>query len=311
MNKLSILFTISILYCYSAFAQSGIIITPDSGEPATQLSVSITGLNTSFGSGTYTLDFYKQGSQTSNIAAAGFIVNSPNSMEATLFIKGSATSGAYTYKLNNSFTGIVDGIAAFYVSPQNNRPKIAAVTPSIGHINQTLSVSVSGLNTNFTQGSQTAAFFKSGSPSSHIVISSINVENDSLMNLNVIIPNNQNIRGIYDLVLNSANEILYKTQCFEVTWALGMKDEASLSSAEVRIYPNPSSNKRVSIETKEALLEEISIIDIQGRLVQTETPEIPEKKIEISLSEGLLPNQYVILKIRTDKGTVFKRILIQ
>ncbi|MCG9880708.1 MAG: T9SS type A sorting domain-containing protein [Bacteroidia bacterium] len=310
MNKIYTLLLLVALFCETAVAQKGVVIAPDSGEPATQLSVSITGINTTFGSGTYTLDFYKQGSQTSQIAANGFQVTSNNTLEATLFIKGSATSGVYTYKLNNTFTGIEEGLAPFYVSPPANRARIVAVNPGVGHINQSLNVSVSGLNTRFTQGSQTASFFRNGSPTSQLQITSINVENDSLLNLNVNIANNQNIRGFYDLVLNAGNEVLYKLQCFEVTWALGVKD-ATVSSAKVRMYPNPATSKKIQIESEEALIKEIEIVDIQGRLVQTEKPEVPEKKVAFVISDFVLPNQYLIVKIVTNKGVVFERLLIQ
>ncbi|MDP3930448.1 MAG: T9SS type A sorting domain-containing protein [Bacteroidota bacterium] len=308
MNRFILTIALISLVCKPLLAQRGIVIAPDSGEPSTQLSVSITGLNTSFGSGTYTLDFFKQGSRTNQIEANGFQVSSPNTLETTLFIKGSATAGVYTYKLNNTFSGVVNGLNPFYISPQTASPSIVSVSPNLGHLNQNLTVSITGSRTQFTQGSSTAVFFRNGSPTTSISVNGYTAENDSLLKLDVFIPNQTN-RGIYDLAIFNGAGILIKNKSFEVTWALSV-DKHSVKNTPITLYPNPAKEK-LSLESGDALIEKVSVIDMQGRLVQTETPEQPTKKLELNIGEYLLPNQYLIIKIHTSKGVFFERILIQ
>lgn len=382
------------------------------GVQGQNLSVSITGVKTNFGVGSNTLQFFKQGTGTNKIVVSNYAVISPTTILASLFIQGSATTGAYTYKLNNSIDGTVDGLNPFYVYPdtsasklvsvspniiqqseylnvtitgsnthftqasnslqiafyqntkeskdlyipptsieilddthftafimandlaklgkydltvtntkdgylpllnsitviESNMPRVVSVNPNLGHQNQTLKVSITGARTNFTKGSPTVSFFQNGSPTSEIEIKSYSVKSDSLLDVNVFIKSTAN-RGLYAIVYDNQSDYLFKEYAFEVTWALGNQDIEGLSN-EVKIYPNPA-KEILHLETKTSLIEKIEIIDIQGRLVQTTIPEQPTNKIELRVDDFLTPQQYLIVKIHTDKGILFQRILIQ
>lgn len=289
-------------------AQNGVVITPNAGEPASQLSVTLTGINTQFSSGTFTMQFFDQGTSTSNIAASNFQITSPNTLQATLFIKGSATIGAYNYNLNHTVAGRTNGLNPFYVGNPNNTPKVTNINPNIGGLNQTLTVNITGTRTRFTQGSQSVVFFQNGSPTNNIYINGINPKNDSLLEVNVFIPNNAT-RGFYDIAVGNFSNFFFNPQSFEVTWASGL-DNKEENSTDFKVYPNPA-KEHIYVESIVAPIEKVEIFDIQGRLVQTEIPEQPTKKLELKTGEYLLPHQQFILKIHTSRGFTFKRIVLQ
>jgi len=288
-------------------AQNGIVITPNVGEPSSQLAVTLTGINTQFSVGTFTMQFFKQGTGTSQIAASNFQIKSPNTLEASVFIKGSATIGAYSFKLNHTVTGQSNGLNSFFVGNPATTEKITSISPNIGSLNQNLTVSISGSRTRFTQGSQSLAFFQNGSPTSAISINGIRVENDSLVNVDLFIPANTS-RGFYDIAIGNFSSFFFKPASFEVTWASSIKEEEE-TSIESIVYPNPA-KELIHIQTKDALMEQAEVLDMQGRLVQTELPAQPTKNIELHIGEFLLPDQQFILKIHTNKGVIFKRILV-
>ena len=308
MNKSTILLGIILLFAQSIYAQKSVTITPESGFQGQNLSVSITGIKTNFGAGSNTLEFFIKGTSTNEIEVSNIAVLSQTTILANLFIQGSATIGFYSYKLNNPIDGTVDGLMQFLVKPNPSSPKLVSVNPNLGHQNQTLKVSITGARTNFTKGSPTVSFFQNGSPTSEIQINSYSLKNDSLLDVNLFIKNTAN-RGLYTVVFNNNFDYIYKDEAFEITWPLAVEETEDLKS-EVSIYPNPVSDE-LHIESKTALIEKAEIIDLQGRLVQTETPELPTNKIEIKIAVFLVPQQYLIVKIHTNKGVLFQRILIQ
>jgi hypothetical protein len=412
MNKLIVYFCLNLIFATGIYAQKSVDIIPASGAQGQSLSVSITGVKTSFGAGSNTLQFFKSGTSTNKIVVSNIAVISPTSILASLFIQGSATAGAYTYQVKNLIDGTVNGLNPFIVNPDTAAPKLVSITPNsitqggylpitvtganthfkqasssmqiafyfdsvrstdlminlsriniiddehfnidmgaaelaklgkydievinlrdgsmallnsitvfesilprivsvspnLGHLNQTLTVSITGTRTNFTNGSPTLRFFQNGSPTSHIQINSYSVKNDSLLDVNMFIKSTAN-RGFYSVVYNSGSLYAYKDNAFEIDWALAVEDVNELKN-DVHVYPNPA-HESLHIESKNALIEKAEIIDLQGRLVGTNTPEKPSNKIDFRIDDFLAPQQYLILKVYTNKGVVFQRVLIQ
>ena len=72
-----------------------------------------------------------------------------------------------------------------------------------------------------------------------------------------------------------------------------------LESIDLKVYPNPTSNY-VTIESKNIIIS-IEIVDLSGALVQTETQN--------SFSIEQLTNGVYLMNIKTDSGTVTKRLI--
>jgi Concanavalin A-like lectin/glucanases superfamily/HpiC1 cyclase/MBG domain/Bacterial Ig-like domain/Cep192 domain 4/WD40-like Beta Propeller Repeat len=125
-------------------------VTPASGQQGQQVTVSITGQFTHFLQGA-TVATFGQG-----ITVTSLTVNSSTSATAVISIDAAAptgasavqvTTGSEAVTLNNGFTVIA------------GTPMLLSVTPSTGQQGQqSLSVSVTGLYTNFVQGITTASF---------------------------------------------------------------------------------------------------------------------------------------------------------
>ena len=77
-------------------------------------------------------------------------------------------------------------------------------------------------------------------------------------------------------------------------------------SAKVRVYPNPAS-ALVTVSSDEALLEQVELTDMSGRVVRTFFSEQSES-IQLNI-EGLDSGVYT-LSVRTDRGTVVKTLSI-
>ncbi|MDZ4667207.1 MAG: T9SS type A sorting domain-containing protein [bacterium] len=294
-------------------AQKSFIISPAAAIQGQVLQVTITGTNTNFAqaSSTNQIVFMRQGSPTFAIKAEA-LPNTNLLMQAGLMIANNAPVGFYDVQIWNSIDGPIFRANAFKVE-ENNGPKLLTITPNVGDRGQTLQVSITGHKTAFTQGSQTIGFFKQGSPTNDIFVSNYVIDHDSLIRADVSIDLAAD-GGFYSVGMFKNNDttgasFMYLNEAFLVNLAIGIKQE--LAAEEVlHVYPNPA-NEVLHIESKTALIQKAEIMDLQGRLVQTETPEIPSNKFDVKVGDFIAPQQYLILKVYTNKGVIFQRILIQ
>ena len=126
-------------------------VSPSTGRQGQQsLSVSITGLYTSFAQGTTTANF------GSGVTVTSLTVASPTSATAVLNISASASTGARTVTLTTG--GEVASLTnGFTVTA--GAPALVSVSPANGQQGQqNLSVAVTGQFTNWVQGTTTANF---------------------------------------------------------------------------------------------------------------------------------------------------------
>ena len=86
-----------------------------------------------------------------------------------------------------------------------------------------------------------------------------------------------------------------------------LQDE--IVSSELKIYPNPCRENRVTIEFAAKLITEIRLINITGKEVYQKTFAYPENKKQIELAE--IPNGIYIVRIKTDdQNLVAKKLMI-
>ena len=78
---------------------------------------------------------------------------------------------------------------------------------------------------------------------------------------------------------------------------------------ELKIYPNPCKQEKVTIENSSNIISEISITNIAGKQVYLKKFITPEHKIQVELSE--LPNGIYLVKIKTtDEKQVVKKLIV-
>ena len=158
-------------------------ITPSTGTKGQTLNVTITGTNTSFLQGSNTITFFGQGT------SSAFITNSltrtsATQMIASITIPPSAAFGAYFVSLSTISDGQLLVVNGFTVAT----PSINSVSPANALRGNTLTVTITGINTHFLQGSTVLNFFDNNTPQSNLVVNYYTPVSDLVITANVTIP---------------------------------------------------------------------------------------------------------------------------
>ncbi|MCF8298064.1 MAG: T9SS type A sorting domain-containing protein [Saprospiraceae bacterium] len=194
-------------------AQTISTISPTSGNRGQTLTVTVSGQNTHFAQGSGTIVWFSQGSQT--MYPNTMVPTSNTSMVTNLSIPNNATLGQWNVNAFNTTDGNMTKYSAFTVNINPNPPQIISITPDSGLVGNNLSVTITGQNTNFQQGTMTYAWINQGS-STMIQLSSINVSSNTVLSGQLSIPSNSPL-GLYDAgVYNSFDGSLSKPSCFTV-----------------------------------------------------------------------------------------------
>jgi hypothetical protein len=85
--------------------------------------------------------------------------------------------------------------------------------------------------------------------------------------------------------------------------------ETEKNQPELKIFPNPSKDKKVTVELNTDLLSEIRLINITGKEVFIKRIEIPVNRQQLELSN--VPNGIYMVQVKTiDNRIVVKKLLI-
>ena len=88
----------------------------------------------------------------------------------------------------------------------------------------------------------------------------------------------------------------------------GAKVNSLITSSELKVYPNPCKQEKVTIESNNFDINELSITNIAGKQIYLKKFPLPESKIQVELSE--MPNGVYLVKIKTDDGKQMVKKLI-
>lgn len=181
--------TLTFLYVLAAFMgfSQTITISPNSANKGQSLPVSITGIGTNFSRGSNTVTFIRQGTSTTDITLSNLTVISNNLMGGLLNVSSTAVAGAYTVRVTNPQNTTVNLTNGFTVNNTSSTPSLISITPNSGMQGQSLAVSITGLNTNFSSASNTVKFFKQGTESFDIFEINNSAVNNNLLGSDIII----------------------------------------------------------------------------------------------------------------------------
>lgn len=147
-------FTAFCLFNLTVFSQSITNITPANGQKGSvYLPITITGSGTSFSNATSTIIEIKQGTSTLIIDNANVI--SATQVDANISIPNVYPTGAYDVRVYDQNNGLIEALGAFTVSANPTPPSSIHVTPEVAGATQTLPITISMQNANFTQGTST------------------------------------------------------------------------------------------------------------------------------------------------------------
>jgi len=216
---MKIKYTLTFLYVLAAFMgfSQTITISPNSANKGQSLPVSITGIGTNFSRGSNTVTFIRQGTSTTDVTLSNLTVISNNLMGGLLNVSSTAVAGAYTVRVTNPQNTTVNLTNGFTVNNTSSTPSLVSVTPNTGMQGQTLAVSITGLNTNFSSGSNTIKFFKQGTESFDFYELSNSPINNNLLSASIIIDPSAPI-GVYSVgVENNIDGLVMLNNSFTVT----------------------------------------------------------------------------------------------
>lgn len=302
-NIQSLLILSLILLNLLSFGQSITNITPNHACRGQAVIVTISGQNTHFAQGTNTSVWFSQGSQTINSLTNNVI--SPTSIMSHIIIHNYVNTGLWNVNVYNYIDGSITKYGGFTVNPATNA-QIVNVTPSTVYAEDTLiSVSITGQNTNFMQGTGTTAWFIQGT-STLIPISNLNAVSSTLIKGDMNITHNT-LSGPYQTMFyNSIDGQLMANGLFIVN---PISIEGHTASFDFDIYPNPFSNI-VSIKSDiiNATNVEIKMYDVTGKEVLRKQLSA-NNGIITNLNTSKLPSGLYFIQLNIDGEVVVKRVL--
>ncbi len=127
------------------------LIEPFSGPAGSTLTLNLTGTNTNFNASSVVVF------SGSGITVGTPNVISPTKIEVSITISSTVNLGLKDVAVTTTLAGggieTANGVGLFAVTAATTAPTIVGITPTSGSTGQTLMVTVSGLNTNFTNSS--------------------------------------------------------------------------------------------------------------------------------------------------------------
>ena len=184
--KKNILLLLQVLLPVLAFSQSLTSINPSTANAGQTLNVTITGSGTHFNQASNTVAFdFGQGSSTT--AVNSFNTLNDTNINANITVPTNTTTGNYHVWVSNTIDGNLKLNAGFHVNG-NTIPSLVAVNPDTVNAGQTLTVTITGVNTHFSQASKTTKVIFDLNQGSSTVVNSINIANDTSLTAKIIIP---------------------------------------------------------------------------------------------------------------------------
>ena len=225
MKKAITLFLFSLI-SFSGFSASLTTISPAVSETGKTLMVTITGVNTHFSQATSSINF-SQGSSTISIDNFNIIKISDTSLQAYITIPSNVYPGDYDINLYNAMDGNLSLLKGFRVN-LGTSTALTSISPNVAMAGTTLTVTITGANTHFSQASSSINF--SQGSSTIVATNSLNVINNTSIQADFTIPANAN-PGDYDINLFNAMD-------GNLSLLNGFHVNAGTSTALTSISPN-------------------------------------------------------------------------
>lgn len=288
-----------------SYGQTLNTVSPNSAQRGTNIGVTISGNNLHFAQATNTTVWFAQGSSTVMYPASMQPINNLV-LSANFQINSQQAVGVYNLYMNNNIDGFLTLENCFTVNYNVNQPQLVSVTPNSAYCGDVFSVTISGQNTNFLQGTGTITWFQQGS-STIIYPNSYNATSATSITANYTIPLTA-IQGYYDTyTYNVTDGIIQLNSSFYLNQYVGISEINT--NNDVQIYPNPSSTY-FYLDIKSDSKEDVSvqIINLLGEKVyiQNHLSQFPSLINIESLENGI----YFVDIIQNNKRISTKKVFV-
>ncbi|MES2559072.1 MAG: T9SS type A sorting domain-containing protein [Bacteroidota bacterium] len=195
-------FLLMLVVVFTAQSQALVSVTPSTGAVGTTVPVTITGSRTTF---TNTTNFALS-LGTSVIPLTNVVALSATSATASVVIPANAASGAYTLVAVMGLSLPLQLPGAFTVTGGAPVAGLVSISPNSGNKGQSLLVTITGVNTNFTQSSSTTVTLTSmGGGGTPIVTPTAFAQSNTTLRTLISIPSTATA-GAYALVVSTSND---------------------------------------------------------------------------------------------------------
>jgi len=275
-------------------------IAPKTARQGDNITMTVYGTNTNFDKVGVTNFVYLRNGYEQIYAKTVNPINS-KTLEAQFDFTYGQSIGLYAIHVNNGLDGTVTKPDAFGLLPGSNAPAIFSVTPDTLEAGQTLDIEVTGVNVDFTQGSNSVSL-KQGDIV--IYMNSCLADSPTTLFVNFTLSNSAPA-GNYNLsIWNSSIDILLKAdQTMVKEKAFYMKSKATVGLNVMRddktnFYPNPVSDF-LYLDQKYEL---VQLFDMKGR-------KILEAKHEDILNVSVLPKGMYLIKLKKGDNFIVKKLV--
>ena len=294
-----------LFYVFCGNSQTLNTVSPNTAQRGSAIGVTISGNNLHFAQATNTTVWFAQGSSTVMYPTSIQPVN--NLVLSTYFqIDAQQPVGVYSLYMDNNMDGFLTLYNCFTIDYNVNQPQLVSVTPNSAYCGDALSVTISGQNTNFLQGTGTITWFQQGT-STVIYPNTHNATSATSMTANYTIPLTA-IPGYYDTyTYNLTDGLIQLNSSFYVNQYVGISEVNEQN--DIEIYPNPSSTFfYLNIKSNTENNINIQIFNILGEnvYVQNHISQFPSL-INI---EGLVNGIYFVDIIQNNKRIATKKVFI-
>jgi hypothetical protein len=219
-------------------------LTPVSGQAGEIAIVTVTGEYTHFMQGYNSVALQFPGGWP-NMSASFVTALDNETLEAEFHIPTNAITGIYNLHVFNSWDGNMGYLNAFEVTSDPDPPYLENIVPDNGTIPETLTVTISGVNTHFAQGTGTFVRLKQGS-------------------YTTIYPQSTNAVSDTELDATFAFDNLDEPGYYDVRTYSALDDQLYLYNA-FYLNPNPNPPQLLSIDPGQAVPGEPLEVTISGQ----------------------------------------------
>lgn len=275
-------------------------IAPKTALQGDNITITVYGTNTNFdNAGASNFVYLRNGYEQINAKT----VNPINSktLEAQFDFTYGQSIGLYTLHVNNGLDGTITKPDAFGLLPGSNAPAIFSVTPDTLDAGQTLDIEVTGVNIDFTQGSNSVSLKQENTL---IYMNSCLATSPTTLSVNFTLSNDIPA-GNYNLSIwnSSIDVLLLADQTMIKEKAFYMKSKATVGLNGMRdnktyFYPNPVSDF-LYLDRK---YEQVQLFDMKGR-------KILEAKHEDILNVSVLPKGMYLIKLKKGDNYIVKKLV--